>query len=132
VLYADHDTGASRHDAARVALEAVYDGEFGQPYVSDYIFGDILARCKRRGTTSLKQSGVARQRRGFLQGKPHFEGGFRTGTPQASSVRVSDSASGVLWQCHNCTRPVASHRLPVSKTGSLPTGQGGQRCWPPR
>ena len=83
----------------------------------EYRRSDILAR---------------RERRGFLQGKPHFEGGFRTGTPQASSVRVSNSACGVLWRCHNRSYPVASHRLPVSKAGSLPTGQGDQRYWPPR
>ena len=35
VLYADHDTDASRHGEASNALEAVYRGEFGTPYVSD-------------------------------------------------------------------------------------------------
>ena len=51
VLYADHDTDASRHDAAQVALEAVYDGEFGQPYVSDYIFDEAVTLTRSRGTT---------------------------------------------------------------------------------
>jgi predicted nucleic acid-binding protein len=36
VVYADHDTDATRHDAARTALEAVYDGEFGHPYISKF------------------------------------------------------------------------------------------------
>ena len=36
VLYADHDTDASRHTAASNAIDAVYDGKFGQPYVTDY------------------------------------------------------------------------------------------------
>lgn len=31
VLYADHDTDATRHEAASSALEAVYDGEYGLP-----------------------------------------------------------------------------------------------------
>ncbi len=35
VLYADHDTDATRHDAAGEALEVVYDGEFGAPYITD-------------------------------------------------------------------------------------------------
>ena len=48
VLYADHDTDTSRHDAARRALEAVYDGEFGQPYVSDYIFDEAVTLTQRR------------------------------------------------------------------------------------
>ena len=42
VLYADHDTDATRHDVASEALEAVYDGEFGQPYASDYVFDDAV------------------------------------------------------------------------------------------
>jgi predicted nucleic acid-binding protein len=36
VLYADHDTDATRHEAAAGALERVYDGEFGQPCVICY------------------------------------------------------------------------------------------------
>jgi Predicted nucleic acid-binding protein, contains PIN domain len=48
VLYADHDTDASRHGSARRALEAVYDGEFGQPYVSDYIFDEAVTLTQRR------------------------------------------------------------------------------------
>jgi len=49
VLYADHDTDASRHDAAKRALEAVYDGELGQPYVSDYIFDEAVTLTLSRG-----------------------------------------------------------------------------------
>lgn len=42
VLYADHDTAATRHDSARKALEAVYDGRYGQPLVSKYVFDELL------------------------------------------------------------------------------------------
>jgi predicted nucleic acid-binding protein len=48
VLYADHDTDAPRHDAARTALEAVYDGAFGQPYISDYVFDEVITLTRRR------------------------------------------------------------------------------------
>ena len=48
VLYADHDTEASRHESARCALGAVYDGEFGQPYLSDYIFDEAVTLTQRR------------------------------------------------------------------------------------
>jgi predicted nucleic acid-binding protein len=48
VLYADHDTDATRHDAARGALEAVYDGEFGQPYVTDYVFDEAVTLTRQR------------------------------------------------------------------------------------
>jgi len=49
VLYADHDRNASRHDAASTALDAVYDGEFGQPYVSDYVYDEAVTLTLKRG-----------------------------------------------------------------------------------
>lgn len=48
VLYADHDTDAARHEAASTALEAVYDGEFGQPYISDYVVDEALTLTRKR------------------------------------------------------------------------------------
>jgi len=50
VLYADHDEDATRHESASEALEAVYDGELGQPYVSDYIYDEAV-------TLTLARSG---------------------------------------------------------------------------
>ena len=49
VLYADYDQDASRHTAASTALDAVYDGEFGQPYVSDYIYDEAVTLTLKRG-----------------------------------------------------------------------------------
>jgi len=58
VLYADHDTDAARHDAASDALETVYDGELGQPYVSDYIYDEAITLTLTRGThTAATQLG---------------------------------------------------------------------------
>jgi predicted nucleic acid-binding protein len=48
VLYADHDTDATRHDVASDALDAVYDGAFGQPYVSDYVFDEAVTLTRKR------------------------------------------------------------------------------------
>lgn len=48
VVYADHDTDATRHDAASEALDAVYDGEFGQPYVTEYVFDEALTLTRKR------------------------------------------------------------------------------------
>lgn len=42
VLYADHDVDASRHDTASGALDATYDGEFGMPFVSDYVYDEAV------------------------------------------------------------------------------------------
>lgn len=50
VLYADHDETASRHPTAASALESVYDGVYGQPYVTDYIYDEAV-------TLTLKRSG---------------------------------------------------------------------------
>ena len=48
VLYADHDTDATRHSDAAAALEAVYDGELGQPYITDYIFDEAITLTRTR------------------------------------------------------------------------------------
>lgn len=48
VIYADHDRDATRHDAASDALGAVYDGELGTPYVSDYIYDEAVTLTLRR------------------------------------------------------------------------------------
>lgn len=50
VLYADHDTDTSRHELANNTIEAVYDGRFGAPYVSDYIYDEAV-------TLTLTRSG---------------------------------------------------------------------------
>ncbi len=49
VLYADHDTDAARHNSASEALDAVYDGRFGLPYVSDYIYDEAITLTLKRG-----------------------------------------------------------------------------------
>lgn len=49
VLYAEHDLDASRHDAASDALERAYDGEFGQLYVSDYVYDEAVTLTLVRG-----------------------------------------------------------------------------------
>jgi len=42
VLYAYHDTDATRHDTAQDAMERVAAGECGRPFVSDYLFDETL------------------------------------------------------------------------------------------
>lgn len=50
VLYAYHDRDAPRHEEAVTALDPVYDGELGQPIVSDYIYDEAV-------TLTLKRTG---------------------------------------------------------------------------
>lgn len=48
VLYADHDTDATRHEVAATALDAVYDGDLGHPYISDYVFDEAVTLTRQR------------------------------------------------------------------------------------
>lgn len=51
VLYADHDTDATHHEEAATALDRVYDGEFGQPYVTEYVYDEaVTLTVKRTGS----------------------------------------------------------------------------------
>ncbi|NIB98478.1 type II toxin-antitoxin system VapC family toxin [Halobacterium sp. R2-5] len=52
VVYADHDTDAARHEEASEALDAVYDGVLGQPYVSDYVYDEAVTLTAARGDAS--------------------------------------------------------------------------------
>lgn len=64
VLYADHDEDATRHDIARSALEAVYDGAVGQPYVSDYIYDEAVTLTLARGGASPPAKRLGERLRG--------------------------------------------------------------------
>lgn len=59
VLYTDHDTDATRHEPASNALESVYDGEYGLPYISDYIYDEAVTLTLKRGNsfTAAKRLG---------------------------------------------------------------------------
>jgi len=70
VLYADHDTDASRHKTASAALAAVYDGEFGQPYVSDYIFDEAVTLTLARGESFQPAKQLSDRLRG-VEPYPH-------------------------------------------------------------
>ncbi|RQG95017.1 type II toxin-antitoxin system VapC family toxin [Natrarchaeobius oligotrophus] len=48
VFFAQHDTAASRHEAATVAMQRVLAGRFGQPYTSDYIVDEAMTLTRRR------------------------------------------------------------------------------------
>jgi len=64
VLYADHDTDAPGHDAASEALEAVYDGEFGHPYVSDYVFDEAITLTRTRAGSHVAAKQLSDRLRG--------------------------------------------------------------------
>jgi len=64
VLYADHDTDATRHERASEALEAVYDGELGHPYISDYIFDEAVTLTATRTASHASATALCDKLRG--------------------------------------------------------------------
>jgi hypothetical protein len=65
VVYADHDTDATRHEAASTALDAVYDGAFGAPYLSDYIFDEAVTLARTRTGSHAAARRLADRLRGI-------------------------------------------------------------------
>lgn len=64
VLYADHDTDAARHETASAALETVYDGKLGQPYLSDYVFDEAITLTRKRTGSFSAAKGLSDRLRG--------------------------------------------------------------------
>jgi predicted nucleic acid-binding protein len=64
VLYADHDTDASRHEDASDALETVYDGELGAAYVTDYVYDETVTLTRKRTGSFSAAKRVGRRLRG--------------------------------------------------------------------
>lgn len=64
VLYADHDTDATRHEVASTALEAVYDGEFGQPFVSEYVYDEAVTLTVKRSNSVAAAKRLGKRLRG--------------------------------------------------------------------
>jgi hypothetical protein len=64
VVYADHDTDATRHEAASAALDAVYDGAFGAPYISDYVFDEAVTLARTRTGSHAAATSLADRLRG--------------------------------------------------------------------
>lgn len=92
VLYADHDQDASRHTAASAALDAVYDGEFGQPYVSDYIYDEAVTLTLKRGGAFIPARQLGAKLWGSIRIRRHM------------SCSVSQrQSSKMLSMCSNAT-----------------------------
>ena len=64
VLYADHDTDATRHGVASSALETVYEGELGTPYVSDHIYDEAVALTLTRADSFSPAKRIGERLRG--------------------------------------------------------------------
>ncbi|MFB6233452.1 MAG: type II toxin-antitoxin system VapC family toxin [Haloarculaceae archaeon] len=64
VFFAHHDTDAERHGDAVAALDAVLDGEYGQPYTSDYILDETVTLTRVRTGSFEAAETVAERIRG--------------------------------------------------------------------
>lgn len=73
VLYADHDTDATRHEVAAKALDAVYDGELGQPYISDYVFDEAITLARTRTGSFASAKRLSDRLRGHNEYPRAFE-----------------------------------------------------------
>lgn len=51
VLYADQDRDATGHAIADDALDIVYDGVYGTPYISDYIYDEAVTLTLQRASS---------------------------------------------------------------------------------
>ena len=48
VLYAQHDSDASRHESAQTAMEAVARGAYGRPSITDHIYDETVTLTHAR------------------------------------------------------------------------------------
>lgn len=94
VLYADHDTAATRHQAASDGLDAVYDGEFGAPYVSDYIYDEAVTLTLKRGGSFSDAESLGKRLRGVDPYPQLYE------MLHVSAI-VFDTAVGAFEQYHD-------------------------------
>lgn len=61
VLYAHHDTDAERHSSAVDAFDAVLDGAYGRPYVSDYVLDEAVTLARVRTGSFAAADTLARR-----------------------------------------------------------------------
>jgi len=64
VFYAQADRSASRHETATKALSAVLHGEYGQPYLTDYIYDETVTLALARTDSHAEAMRLGRQLRG--------------------------------------------------------------------
>jgi len=69
VFFAHHDTDAARHDHAVDAFDALFDGEYGQPYTNDYILDETVTLTRAR-TGSFEAANTVASR--ILGEESHF------------------------------------------------------------
>lgn len=102
VLYADHDTDATRHSSASAALEAVYDGEFGLPYVSDYIYDEAITLTLTRSGSVAAAKQLGDRLRGVDPYPEVYELLFVSAAAFADAVEIFERYDESSLEFHGC------------------------------
>lgn len=61
VFYAHHDTDAERHEDAVAAFDDLLEGEYGQPYTSDYVLDETITLTRVRTGSFEAANAIARR-----------------------------------------------------------------------
>jgi hypothetical protein len=85
VFFAHHDTDADRHADAVVAFDELLDGEYGQPYTSDYVLDETVTLTRVR-TSSFDAADTVASR---ILGEDPFPNVFETIHVEPDDVRAS-------------------------------------------
>ena len=64
VLYAHQDADAERHETAVDLVDAILDGEYGQPYTSDYVLDEAVTLTRARTDSVADADAIAKRIRG--------------------------------------------------------------------
>lgn len=73
VLYADHDEDATRYEHARRAIDAALGGQYGQPFVSDYLYDETVTLTLQRAASFEAARTIGRRIRGVGDYPDAFE-----------------------------------------------------------
>lgn len=85
VFFAHHDADAERHADAVVAFDDLLDGEYGQPYTSDYVLDETVTLTRVR-TGSFDAADAVASR---ILGENPFPNVFETIHVEPDDVRAS-------------------------------------------
>ncbi len=111
VLYADHDIDASRHEAASAALESVYNGDFGHPYVSDCIYDESVTLTLMRSDTFFAVKHLGEKLRGAKSYPQVYEMLWVSAAVFADAIEIFEQYDDQALSFTDATTVALCHRL---------------------
>ncbi len=110
VLYVDHNKDASRHEAASAALESVYDGDFGHPYVSDYIYDESVILTLMRSNNFSPAKHLGEKLRGAGSYPQVYEMLWVSAAVFADAIEIFEQYDGQALSVTDATTVALCHR----------------------